>query len=255
MVGSYLMALLLVGLTAVVVGRKQRASGPQEAMIGEEEEEEEEARLQDGDQLEGEVEAYLPGEESQAIEMTEKRMKKAARKQEKKEIKRARAEAIRAHEQRKRQAEAARNEREALKEEERLEKAEQARLERQEKAAAEEALYRQWKGKISVEQQGSSARQQACKDINVELEKAVRNRKVVYLEELAGEFGLQTSKIVDRLRQLEASGRIPGVFDDRGKFVHINASELESIAQYIERKGRVGVSELANASNRMVSLT
>ena len=46
-------------------------------------------------------------------------------------------------------------------------------------------------------------------------------RKVVMLEELASEFGMQTRDVVDRIEKLEESGRLLGITDDRGKYIHI----------------------------------
>lgn len=42
-------------------------------------------------------------------------------------------------------------------------------------------------------------------------------RKTVSLEDLAAEFGLRVSDAIDRVRSLEAMGRLSGVMDDRGK--------------------------------------
>lgn len=46
-----------------------------------------------------------------------------------------------------------------------------------------------------------------------------------------------------------------GVIDDRGKFISITPAELDSVAQFIRQRGRVSISELAQASNSLINLT
>ena len=45
-----------------------------------------------------------------------------------------------------------------------------------------------------------------------------------------------------------------GVMDDRGKFIYISAEELESFARYVKQRGRVSISDLAEASNTLITL-
>ncbi len=45
----------------------------------------------------------------------------------------------------------------------------------------------------------------------------IRSRKTVPLEALALEFGMRTADVIDRIRALEAAGRLTGVMDERGK--------------------------------------
>lgn len=55
---------------------------------------------------------------------------------------------------------------------------------------------------------------------------------------------------------LKLSGVLPtGVIDDRGKFISITPAELDSVAQFIRQRGRVSISELAQASNSLINLT
>lgn len=48
---------------------------------------------------------------------------------------------------------------------------------------------------------------------------------------------------------------LTGVIDDRGKFISITPAELDSVAQFIRQRGRVSISELAQASNSLINLT
>lgn len=45
-----------------------------------------------------------------------------------------------------------------------------------------------------------------------------------------------------------------GVIDDRGKFIFITPEELDSVARFIRQRGRVSITELAQASNSLINL-
>lgn len=48
--------------------------------------------------------------------------------------------------------------------------------------------------------------------------------------------------------------RVPtGVIDDRGKFIYITPEELAAVANFIRQRGRVSITELAQASNSLIS--
>ena len=42
--------------------------------------------------------------------------------------------------------------------------------------------------------------------------------------------------------------------DDRGKFIYISQQELEDVARYVKQRGRVAITELAEASSTLISL-
>ena len=67
-------------------------------------------------------------------------------------------------------------------------------------------------------------------------------KKVVMLEELGETYGLGTQEIADRIKSLEAMGRISGVFDDRGKFIYISKEEMSKVAAFIMKRGRISIS-------------
>lgn len=60
---------------------------------------------------------------------------------------------------------------------------------------------------------------------------------------------------MDRVKDLQESGQLTGVMDDRGKFIYITVEELESVAKFIKQHGRVSISDLAESSNRLINLT
>ena len=65
---------------------------------------------------------------------------------------------------------------------------------------------------------------------------------------------LPAQDVIQRVQDLQASGDLTGVIDDRGKFIYITMDELESVAKYVRQHGRVSISELAESSNRLITL-
>lgn len=66
--------------------------------------------------------------------------------------------------------------------------------------------------------------------------------------QLATEFRLRSAEVVERLQSLEAQGQLTGVMDERGKFIHISTDEMRAVADFIRRRGRVAIGELAAKS-------
>jgi DDRGK domain-containing protein 1 len=56
---------------------------------------------------------------------------------------------------------------------------------------------------------------------------------VVLLEDLSGEFKISTADLVNRIKSLEESGILNGVFDERGKYIYITEKEMEVETPYI----------------------
>merc|ERR1711872_201880 len=82
----------------------------------------------------------------------------------------------------------------------------------------------------------------------------IKDTKSVVLEDLAAHFKMKAQDTIDRVTELLDQGHITGVMDDRGKFIYISQEELESIAKFIKQRGRVSISELAENSNKLISL-
>jgi hypothetical protein len=53
---------------------------------------------------------------------------------------------------------------------------------------------------------------------------------------------------------MEAAGRLTGVLDDRGKFLSIEPAELDAVARWINRRGRVTIADLVTESNKLIDL-
>ncbi len=47
------------------------------------------------------------------------------------------------------------------------------------------------------------------------------------VEDLSGELKISTSDLVNRIKSLEESGILNGVFDERGKYIYITEKEME----------------------------
>ena len=84
--------------------------------------------------------------------------------------------------------------------------------------------------------------------------KHVMDNKVVQLDELGGEFSLRVHEIIARVGALESMGYLSGVTDDRGKFIYVSKDELQAVAKFIGRKGRVRIAALAQESNKLIDL-
>ena len=74
------------------------------------------------------------------------------------------------------------------------------------------------------------------------------------LEDLAAEFDLHTKDVVDRIQRLEETGRLLGITDDRGKYIHITSQEFEAVARYIKMKGRVNKTDILMECNKLVRM-
>jgi len=65
---------------------------------------------------------------------------------------------------------------------------------------------------------------------------------------------LKTLDVIDRIKSLERDGFISGILDDRGKFIFISPEEMKSVCEFINLRGRVSISELAQESNQLINL-
>ena len=59
---------------------------------------------------------------------------------------------------------------------------------------------------------------------------------------------------VARVEDLQESGRLTGVLDDRGKFIHITPEEYAAVAKFVRQRGRVSIADLAASSNTLVNM-
>ncbi|XP_023535116.1 DDRGK domain-containing protein 1-like [Cucurbita pepo subsp. pepo] len=135
-----------------------------------------------------------------------------------------------------------------------LEEEAKARKAKEEEAASLE--FEKWKGEFSVDAEGTTEAdvEGGNQDLLSTFVEYIKNHKCVPLEDLAAEFKLRTQECINRITSLESMGRLSGVMDDRGKYIYISKDEMQAVADYIKRQGRVSISHLASKSNQFIDL-
>ncbi|OBS66804.1 hypothetical protein A6R68_04646 [Neotoma lepida] len=192
---------------------------------------------------ESQDEAVIPAQEEEGVEKpaeahpTGKIGAKKLRKLEEKQARKAQQEAER--EERKRLE--SQREAEWKKEEERLrlkeeQKEEEERKAREEQARREHEEYLKLKEAFVVEEEGVS-------------ETMTEEQTHSFLTE----FINYIKDTINRIQDLLTEGTLTGVIDDRGKFIYITPEELAAVANFIRQRGRVSITELAQASNSLIS--
>ncbi|XP_078265104.1 DDRGK domain-containing protein 1 isoform X2 [Rhinoraja longicauda] len=185
---------------------------------------------------------------------------KKQRKLEEKEQRKAQREAEEADRGERRKLQHQRDE-DRKKDEERLRLEEQRKEEELKKAWEEKQRrdheeYLKLKEAFVIEEEGIDAQETEEESENL-LElfiNYIKKNKVIFLEDLASQFGLRTQDAISRLQELIAEGSLTGVLDDRGKFIYITEQELAAVAQFIKQQGRVSIVDLAQASNSLINL-
>lgn len=198
--------------------------------------------------------------EQQSFQPTAKVGAKKQKKLDEKQAKRAQKEAeMEEREERKRMQELREKERRQEEEKERLleqKQEEDERRAKEEQERREEEEYLKLKASFIIEDQGEEEQlsEDQSRNLLQEFIQYIESSKVVLLEDLASHFGMRTQDAIARLQDLLADGSLTGVIDDRGKFISITPEELDSVAQFIRQRGRVSITELAQASNSLINL-
>lgn len=135
-----------------------------------------------------------------------------------------------------------------------LEEEAKARQAKEEEAAALD--FEKWKDEFSVDAEGTTENevQDGSQGLLFDFVEYIKTHKCVPLEDLAAEFKLRTQECINRINSLEEMGRLSGVMDDRGKYIYISLEEMQAVAEYIKRVGRVSISHLAGKSNQFIDL-
>ena len=132
---------------------------------------------------------------------------------------------------------------------------EEERKIREEKERKEYEEYLKLKESFAVEEEGFDENVDENNENQLEIFiQYIKDTKVVFLEDLAAHFQMKTQDAIDRVTTLVEEERLTGVIDDRGKFIYISSEELEAVAKFITQRGRVSIAELAENSNRLVTL-
>ncbi|XP_013910209.1 PREDICTED: DDRGK domain-containing protein 1 [Thamnophis sirtalis] len=185
---------------------------------------------------------------------------KKQRKLEEKQAKKTQREAEEAEREERKKIEQKRDEERRLEEE--RQRQEEERKEEELKKAKEEEERREYeeylklKESFVVEEEGvdEALTEEQSQSFVSELLNYIKNSKVVLLEDLASHLGLRTQDAINRVQDLMADGTLTGVIDDRGKFIYITPEELTAVAEFIRRRGRVSITELAQESNSLINL-
>lgn len=138
----------------------------------------------------------------------------------------------------------------------RLKKEQEEQEAKEAQAKKEEEEFDKWKTMFAVDAEGlgEGAGGEESEGLLARFVSYIETRKVVMLEELASEFNLKTNDAIERIRTLEQSKRLSGVFDDRGKFISISPEEMEQVARWLKQKGRINRADLVAGCNRLVRL-
>lgn len=100
----------------------------------------------------------------------------------------------------------------------------------------------------------------------------IKNAKFMYLDELAAQFKLRTQvssssliilffhlsivqDVIDRLKYLQDTGAITGLFDDRGKYIYLTRDEMDRVTKAIRQRGRISFSDLSKISNELIDFS
>ena len=165
---------------------------------------------------------------------------------------------MREREERKKRLEKEEEERKMAKEkeeEEERKKEEEEQKIREEKERKEYEEYLKLKEAFAVEEEGFDENPEDDKENKLEIFiQYIKDTKVVLLEDLAAHFKMKTQDAIDRVTTLIEEEKLTGVIDDRGKFIFISSEELEAVAKFITNRGRVSITELAENSNKLISL-
>uniref|UniRef100_A0A8C4R5U4 DDRGK domain-containing protein 1 n=1 Tax=Eptatretus burgeri TaxID=7764 RepID=A0A8C4R5U4_EPTBU len=181
--------------------------------------------------------ANLEGEAPAESRIGAKKLKKLQEKQQKK----AQREAEEAERQEQRRQEQQREQqRVQLEEKQRREEDRQAEDElrlREEQERKEEEEYQRLKEEFCVEDEGAD---------EVLSEQESQN--------LLQDFIDYIMEAILRIHTLLAEGRLTGIVDDRGKFIAVTPEELDAVADFIRKRGRLSMSELSRAAASLISL-
>ncbi|KAF1371908.1 hypothetical protein PFLUV_G00274330 [Perca fluviatilis] len=198
--------------------------------------------------------------EQQNFQPTAKVGAKKQKKLEEKQAKKVQREAeMEEREERKRMQELREQERRQDEERERhleQKQEEEERHAKEEQERREEEEYLRLRASFIIEDQGEEEQltEDQSRNLLQEFIQYIESSKVVLLEDLASHFGMRTQDAISRLQDLLAEGSLTGVIDDRGKFISITPEELNSVAHFMRQRGRVSITELAQASNSLINL-
>jgi predicted transcriptional regulator len=112
---------------------------------------------------------------------------------------------------------------------------------------------------FSVEEEGKEKLSEEEERRKVEafskqLTSLLKTNKLSLLEDLSHKFKLTTKEIVEKIKQLEQEHLISGIFDERGKYLVIEAGEWSAIKNYILARGRVKKTDIMTECAKLIKI-
>lgn len=228
--------------------RRRRVENEIEVEVEEKEEEEED---NDDEGREAGEEENNP-DDAEAIPMSRKERLKAAKRAEKEERRRMEEQRLEELRQRKEAEEAAYLERkEKEREQDELQKQKEEKG-RKQLELEEQKKYNKWKNSFVLQGTGTDKGAGGgtfCTPIWTEGQwnqfmEYIQETKIVSLHSLATRFRITLKEVSLKLLELEQSGKLIGIFNQRGDFIHITHSQMDAIAEYIRDHGKIITNEL-----------
>eukprot|EP00762_Andalucia_godoyi_P005509 ANDGO_00598.mRNA.1 DDRGK domain-containing protein 1 len=138
-----------------------------------------------------------------------------------------------------------------------MEAEERRKIEAEGKRKEQEQRDAEWASMFSVEGTGeqNSAEAELQKEQSIaDFLECIVQARMVNLDELAAKFSLSTDDVLDRIRALEGDGRLLGVLDDRGKYLHVTVDEMKALSQFIRSRGKVSIQDIVKEVNRIIQI-
>ncbi|KAL3864356.1 hypothetical protein ACJMK2_006046 [Sinanodonta woodiana] len=208
------------------------------------------------EELDSEKEDDIPGLDDIEGKVGAKKRRKLEEKAERKRLREIEMQEREEQKQREKEREERRKKEEAKSKAEEAIRAEEEKKKKEEEEKREYEEYLKLKESFVVEEEGQNLAdgEVDSQSLLQEFIDYIKEMKVVMLEDLAGHFRLKTQEAIERVQDLQKEGRLSGVIDDRGKFIYITMAEYEAVTKFIQQHGRVSITELAEASNRLINL-
>ena len=124
----------------------------------------------------------------------------------------------------------------------------------EEREAKEQEEAEKWMHMFTVDDAGEEAQnKEQGEQLLCKMVEYITKRKMVPLEDIAAEFGIRTSEVIEKVKELESTKRITGIMDDRGKYIYISDEEMRNVADFIRKRGRIGISDLARETATLIN--
>jgi len=76
----------------------------------------------------------------------------------------------------------------------------------------------------------------------------IKEVKVARITTLSSKFAMTSDQVVASIREAEGLGLLTGVMDERGKYIHVEETEVDALRGFIKQRGRVTIEQLVDAT-------